>query len=414
MRKKMAAVIVSLVIIGCCSGCNSRENSSDSFAGNNSNTEEISTEEAEVITGTVTEVTTEKATEKTTEATTEEINELDKYGYDKIFIHQTDFGGNYAIPTSFEKSNEESVQTGLWYEFTDSNTNITIETWEYSRNTRFTDFFASTRELIDTSGYSVELDSDEKIKYSGTNDEGRCFIEIDTLFENVYHYITITFDEDKNVLCKELAEMIDKETKYDKIQELSGRLPLLLYGGSFPLSDEQLDAFSDDEIIEAINEIYANQGLIFEDQELLEYYKGYGWYSPTIPAADFDNSVFKNDNVLRENLDKLRARVNYTPAGVPTGGDVTSYNVETIRNIIIDYYTNKYNPEGEYVIFDTDETNSDTEYSTIIRYRVSAAEAQAILDEGRTPVANVYISTITVNKLTGEVTTDTGETWYME
>ncbi|MBO5610913.1 MAG: YARHG domain-containing protein [Eubacterium sp.] len=359
---------------------------------------------------TTVEITTEATTEATTEVTTEELNEAQKQGYDKTYIHKTDMGGNYAIPEKFNKTNEENVETGLWYEFTDSGNNIVLETWEDSKRYRKQDYLKDSKEKAGEDPNSVI--EDNKVRYTGTNEEGKCFIEIDIFNENVYHFITITFDDGKQELCNEIADIVEAGSTFDKVEGVSGKVPLLLYGGVYGISDEELNTFTDEEVVEAINEIYALNGLIFEEQDLVDYFKEYTWYAPTVAATDFTNSLF--DDKEKENLDKLRSRVDYTPSGVPTGGDVSAYDVETIRNKIIEHYTVSWAPEGEYEIFDTEETNSDTEYTGVMRYQMSDAEQQERIDGGGIPLANVYVCKVTVNKLTGEVTTDTGDSWFME
>ncbi len=415
IRKRFSISLILLLLAGSISGCGEKEERitepTTAAIIEEDTTESSLGDVTEEITESTIEITTEATTEATTEVTTEE-NEAKKLGYDKTFIHNTGFGGNYAIPEKFEKTNEENVQSGLWYEFTDQETGIVLETWEDRKYTRKSDYLANTRERIEENGFSLLLDEGKKIIYTGINKDSKYFVEIDTLYENVYHYIIFTSEEAKKELCDEIAEIVDEKTTYDKIEGVSGRLPLLLFGGTYKVNEEEISSFTDEEVIEAINEMYAYKGLIFEEQDLNDYFNDYSWYNPSVMPADFRNSVFSNSE--KENLKMLRLRVDYTPAGIPTGKDVSSYDVETIRNKIIEYYTNKCNPEGSYVIFDMDETNTDTEYSTILRYQVSDEEAQEIIDSGRIPDANVYVCKVTLNKLTGEATDDSGESWFME
>ena len=396
IRKKLILSLSLLLIAGSLSGCGKEEEK----------------DTTEVTTVATTEETTEATTEVTTEATTEAQNEAEKLGYDKTFVHKTDFGGNYSIPEKFEKTNEESNEGGLWYEFTDKETGIVLETFEDEKRTRKTDEFAYTRSNIEQYSYNVISDEENKIRYTGYDKDLKYFVEIDTLYENVYHYITLTCDESNMELCNEIADIIDEGTTFDIIEGASERLPLLLYGGWYGIKDDELNSFTDEEVVEAINEMYAYKGFIFEDQNLVDYFKGYSWYNPSVNPADFRDSVFSDSE--KETLRKLRSKNDYTPSGIPTGHDVTSYDVETIRNKIIEYYTNTCNPAGTYVIFDIDETNTETEYKTILRYQMSEEEEQERIDNGLDPLPNVYACSVTLNKLTGEVTSDTGESWFMD
>ncbi len=297
IKKKLILSLSLLLLAGSIAGCGKEK--------------EAETTEA------TTAIATEAETETETEATTEEQNEAEKLGYDKTFLHETDFGGKYAIPEKFVKTNEESVETGLWYEFTDKDTGIVLETWEDPRRTRRTDYFAATRDSIKQYDYNTIKDEEDKIVYTGYDKDLNYFIEIDTLYDNVYHYITLTCPEDKKDLCTQIADIVDSKTEYISVPEVSGRLPLLLYGGWYSISDEEIASFTDEEVKEAINEMYAYKGLAFEEQDLLEYYKGYGWYNPTVAPKDFSESKFSDTE--KENLKKLKARVDYTPSGVPSG-----------------------------------------------------------------------------------------------
>lgn len=288
-----------------------------------------------------TEATTITTTEATTETTTEEQNEAERLGYTNTFIHKTEYGGNYAIPDKFKQTNEENVETGLWYEFTDSNTGIILETWENPRRTRKTDYLENIRDNITSSDYIKELDEENKIRYSGQTEDSKSFVEIVTLQGNVYHSITIKYDDDKKELCSQIADIVDSNTEYVEKPDLLGRLPLLLYGGTFPLSDDEIKDLSDDEVIEAINEIYAYKGFIFEDQELLDYFGEYGWYNPSIASKDFSDDIFNDTE--KENLKKLRERKDYTPSGIVSNDEVPAVSGERFEMVRGGSY---YVPDG--------------------------------------------------------------------
>lgn len=288
-----------------------------------------------------TEVTTITTTEAATEITTEEQSEAKRLGYTNTFIHKTDYGGCYAIPEMFKQTNEESVETGLWYEFTDNKTGIILETWESPRRTRKTDYLENVRDNIASSDYTIELDEKDKIRYSGKTDDGKSFVEIITLQGNIYHSITIKYDNDKTELCAQIADIVDSNTEYIETPEMSARLPLLLYGGTYPISEDEIAAFSDDEVVEAINEIYAYKGYIFEEQDLLDYFGEYGWYNPSIASKDFSDDIFNDTE--KENLKKLRERKDYTPSGIVSNDEVPAVSGERFEMVRGGSY---YVPDG--------------------------------------------------------------------
>ena len=53
----------------------------------------------------------------------------------------------------------------------------------------------------------------------------------------------------------------------------------------------------------ARNEIYARHGYVFRDDDLRNYFLGQLWYLPTVPADEFDSSVF--NDCERANLELL-------------------------------------------------------------------------------------------------------------
>ena len=64
----------------------------------------------------------------------------------------------------------------------------------------------------------------------------------------------------------------------------------------------------------ARNEIYARKGYIFQSEQLREYFGGKSWYSPTVPASSFSDSLFneyESANILL--LKQIEYRIN--PSG---------------------------------------------------------------------------------------------------
>ena len=70
---------------------------------------------------------------------------------------------------------------------------------------------------------------------------------------------------------------------------------------------QQLD---DWELVTAINELYARQGLIFNDPDVAEYFQSKSWYVPTRAFDDFEESSpfnyieQQNVNTLAEERDR--------------------------------------------------------------------------------------------------------------
>ena len=80
---------------------------------------------------------------------------------------------------------------------------------------------------------------------------------------------------------------------------------------------------------------------------------------------------------------------------------------------ITDHYNELADNDGTYVVFMEESVESDLEYQVCLRYQMSDEEAEEILARGGTPSANKLVGMVTVNKVTGEVTTDWGDTWNM-
>ncbi len=84
-------------------------------------------------------------------------------------------------------------------------------------------------------------------------------------------------------------------------------------GGSFLIPDSdtryisssELSGFSYDDCQLAINEIYARHGRKFVTPEIQAYFNSQSWYTPTIEAANFDNSMLSD--VERANVETIVA-----------------------------------------------------------------------------------------------------------
>lgn len=67
----------------------------------------------------------------------------------------------------------------------------------------------------------------------------------------------------------------------------------------------ELPGYDQDTLQLAINEIYARHGYTFRSEELLAHFRQYDWYEPTVPADEFDESVFSQ--IERDNIERLQA-----------------------------------------------------------------------------------------------------------
>lgn len=66
------------------------------------------------------------------------------------------------------------------------------------------------------------------------------------------------------------------------------------------LTNADLSDLSEWEIRVARNEIYARHGRMFTSKDLAEYFEGKSWYTPSIPAEEFDNAYLNGIEI--ENL----------------------------------------------------------------------------------------------------------------
>lgn len=122
---------------------------------------------------------------------------------------------------------------------------------------------------------------------------------------------------------------------------------------------------------------------------------------------------------LQKTLDTLREILGIQDAGDSESTDkeedkkTHDLTPEEMATNITNYYNEMLGEDGTYVIFSEESVDSDSEYQATLRYQMSDEEAQEILDRGGTPSANRLVGIVTVNKNTGEVTTDWGDTWNM-
>ena len=89
---------------------------------------------------------------------------------------------------------------------------------------------------------------------------------------------------------------------------------ILYEGDVYNDSPRYLEGLSDRELKLARNEIYARRGYMFNDPEMAEYFGRKAWYKPSIPAKDFDESIFSKSewkslqNILSEEEKRANER----------------------------------------------------------------------------------------------------------
>lgn len=82
---------------------------------------------------------------------------------------------------------------------------------------------------------------------------------------------------------------------------------------------------------------------------------------------------------------------------------------DKLRYSILGYFTEMYQPEGNYVIFDNEDVETDEEISFIVRYQPSEAEEEKMIAEGTGPVANKYVVTVIYDKRDMYARVESGE-----
>ena len=68
------------------------------------------------------------------------------------------------------------------------------------------------------------------------------------------------------------------------------------------ISKAELEGFTADQCRLARNELYARHGRIFDDDFLREYFSSKDWYSPSIEAADFKESILNEYEIANRDL----------------------------------------------------------------------------------------------------------------
>lgn len=121
----------------------------------------------------------------------------------------------------------------------------------------------------------------------------------------------------QNKMQKEFTAVIDTQTVPASAEAGSG----LSYAGDFVIADsdsryiteEELEKFSEQEILIARNEIYARHGRQFNNQELSAYFSAKDWYQPTVSGEDFTEE-YASDVFNEIEIVNISTIVNYENA----------------------------------------------------------------------------------------------------
>lgn len=89
-------------------------------------------------------------------------------------------------------------------------------------------------------------------------------------------------------------------------------------------------------------------------------------------------------------------------------------DADSVAAAIVDYYTLKYNPEGDYIIFDNENVEDDEKIEFILRYQMSDDEAEQIIANGGFPDANVYVMTVTYYKSDNKAIEESGTEIFID
>lgn len=91
-------------------------------------------------------------------------------------------------------------------------------------------------------------------------------------------------------------------------------------------------------------------------------------------------------------------------------------DINNIREQVISHYTELWQPKGTYVCYEDEDIDTGNEITFVLRYIISDEEAQERIANGGTITPNALVTSIVVNKETGEVYDKDGfaETWTIE
>ena len=88
----------------------------------------------------------------------------------------------------------------------------------------------------------------------------------------------------------------------------------------------------------------------------------------------------------------------------------TRTNAEIIQ-LLLDYYNNARLEDGTYVVFDAEIEDQGNELRVLVRYQWSDEEINEYEEAGVFPGTNILVSSVTINKITGEAVDDNDKIW---
>lgn len=126
--------------------------------------------------------------------------------------------------------------------------------------------------------------------------------ELDLINEVYARYYSHWSEEKMITTIKEKSKYLEKCSFYGEVTEymenvrgvtdIANVVEPLYYSDMKYYKKQDFDNVPSLIIHLAKNEIYANNGYVFKDDDLNNYFMGQLWYEPSVMAADFNNSVF--------------------------------------------------------------------------------------------------------------------------
>lgn len=106
----------------------------------------------------------------------------------------------------------------------------------------------------------------------------------------------------------------------------------------------------------------------------------------------------------------------HTPIDIENVPEEQTLDINSIREQVVDHYTKLWQPDGTYTCFENEDIDNGDQIIFTLRYAMSDEKAQELIENGGMVTANALVTTITVNKDTGEVYDNDGfaDPWTIE
>lgn len=108
------------------------------------------------------------------------------------------------------------------------------------------------------------------------------------------------------VTVEDYTPVVQKETEEEKQETFQQDGQIFPDSSTRVLSWSEIDSLNATQVQDAINEIFARRGYIFNDETYLNYYKQFPWYHGTISSDRFTNDLFSDTEL--ENVERLSKR----------------------------------------------------------------------------------------------------------